>query len=78
MGGWVARDSTDALARIEHELASKPDNARKLAEAEVASAHLFVWLDYDMPGEMACPLMGSWRGWTTSGYPSGRRDFRSQ
>ena len=69
MGGWTARGSTDALSRIEQALRGKPDNARKLVEANADSAHLFVWLDDDTPGEISRPFAGGYEDWDHFGLP---------
>jgi len=56
--GYTARGSNHALELIERELARKPDSVRKLLDARVHEAHLFIWLDSDTPGAIARPFTG--------------------
>jgi hypothetical protein len=58
MGGWSAKGSDSSLQLIEAELRAKPDNYRKLRDADVDECHLFVWLDSQTPGEIARPFTG--------------------
>lgn len=71
MGGWTAKGSDDSLRLLEQELSGRPDNARKLAAANVDQEHLFVWVDDDTPGEIARPFRGGHvSDWDHFGLPS--------
>lgn len=73
-GGGSVRDSDQAVDELTAALRQKPDNPRKLRATRARQRHLFVWLNFDTPYNIARPLQHeepSWAGgnWGTPTTP---------